>query len=195
MVCTDREEERGEETCQESFSVCLLHWKTVLFLCHDTHTHTLTQLLRLVLSCGQTPTPLPSNSGKPGYRDSILVITDSHPKSGRVDGCCGNQVKCHVRLWWMLLQTVTPAVTTGHIRRRGQETIIFKNFTPSVRYTCSISLHQTDMFCCNPTGLPLAREDGPFFFFGPKQNITPHYPKLVYTPITHHIKITDRFCE
>lgn len=117
------------------------------------------------------------------------------PKSGRVDGCCGNQVKCHVRLWWMLLQTVTPAVTTGHIRRRGQETIIFKNFTPSVWYTCSISLHQTDMFCCNPTGLPLAREDGPFFFFGPKQNITPHYPKLVYTPITHHIKITDRFCE
>lgn len=49
VVCTNGVEEREEETCRESVSVRLLHWKTVLFLCHDTHTHTHIHTVRKLL--------------------------------------------------------------------------------------------------------------------------------------------------
>lgn len=150
VVCTDGEEEREGETCWESVSVCLLHWNSVFSLPWHAHPYTPSHSFwGSVLLCRQIPhTLLPSNSGKPGYRDSILVIIDSHT----------------IRLCGRLLWKQSVKAMWGHARCRSRQTSLLLMQATSEQGDRRFSLKKTKTFyliTCTPTASPSIKQTCP----------------------------------
>lgn len=167
MVCTDREEERGEETCQELFSVCLLHWKTVLFLCHDTHTHTpLHSFWGLCCHVGKPPhrclatvenqaTETASSSSQTHTQNQVVWMVAVEIKCNAMWGCGG----CCSRQPHLLLLQATSEEEDRRLLflRTLPHHLDTHAASPSIRQTCSAALPQASRL--------QEKMDHIFFFF------------------------------